>query len=183
MDFQAFPKMPRLRNVECVITEKIDGTNAQIAIDEQGNLQVGSRNRWLTEEHDNYGFYQWVQTHREALLRLGHGRHYGEWWGRGIQRGYDQQVKRLSLFDTNKAGAIQGELCGLLDTVPILYEGPFKDGIVESCLQMLRDTGSLAARGFLRPEGIVLRMKGLGTSFKILLENDETPKSMLKQPR
>lgn len=40
--FQEFPKMARLSR-ECVITEKIDGTNAQILVTPEGGMLTGSR--------------------------------------------------------------------------------------------------------------------------------------------
>ena len=56
-EFQKFPKIPRL-NRGIIITEKIDGTNAQILITEDGQIFPGSRKRWLqqTGRGDNYGF-------------------------------------------------------------------------------------------------------------------------------
>lgn len=88
MEFVEFPKMPRLSR-ECVITEKIDGTNAQIFIaDDCETMLIGSRTRWITPENDNAGFARWCMEHKEDLLRLGPGRHFGEWWGQGIQRNY-----------------------------------------------------------------------------------------------
>lgn len=80
-DFEEFPKIPRLRR-GVTITEKIDGTNGQIFIDEEGNIKAGSRSRWITPEDDNYGFARWVAEHADELRELGHGRHFGEWWGR-----------------------------------------------------------------------------------------------------
>lgn len=70
------------------MTEKIDGTNGQIVITPEGQVFAGSRNRYVEPGNDNYGFAQWVKSN-EAALRdlLGPGRHYGEWWGAGIQRG------------------------------------------------------------------------------------------------
>jgi hypothetical protein len=43
-EFAEFPKMARLSR-ECIITEKIDGTNAQICITDDGQMLVGSRTR------------------------------------------------------------------------------------------------------------------------------------------
>lgn len=43
-EFVEFPKMARLSR-ECIITEKIDGTNSQILITDDGDLFTGSRNR------------------------------------------------------------------------------------------------------------------------------------------
>ena len=49
--FECFPMIARLtRNV--VITEKIDGSNACILVNEDDTMQVGSRTRWITP--DNY---------------------------------------------------------------------------------------------------------------------------------
>lgn len=42
LEFQEFPKMARLSR-DIIITEKIDGTNAQLLITEDGDLIVGSR--------------------------------------------------------------------------------------------------------------------------------------------
>ena len=86
--FEAFTKIPRLYR-DVVVTEKIDGTNAQIYITSDGRVLAGSRNRWLTIADDNYGFARWVQAHEEELrVGLGIGRHFGEWWGSGIVNWY-----------------------------------------------------------------------------------------------
>jgi ATP-dependent RNA circularization protein (DNA/RNA ligase family) len=53
--FEDFPKIARLSR-ECCITEKIDGTNAQVVITEDGQVLAGSRTRFITPEDDNYGF-------------------------------------------------------------------------------------------------------------------------------
>jgi hypothetical protein len=99
-EFIAFPKIARLRR-EIIVTEKIDGTNSCIFIGEDGEFLMGSRNRWITPESDNYGFAKWAMAHKEELMGLGHGRHYGEWWGAGCQRGYGltNNDKRFSLFN------------------------------------------------------------------------------------
>ena len=115
-DFLEFPKMARLSR-ECIISEKIDGTNAQILIaegkddpraihswfDEETRsdmvMLAGSRTRWDTPQDDNYGFARWAKEHREELTLLGPGRHFGEWWGQGIHRKYGMTEKRWSLFN------------------------------------------------------------------------------------
>jgi hypothetical protein len=95
-EFREFPKMARLSR-EIIITEKIDGTNAQIFIGEDGEFLCGSRTRWITPENDNYGFAKWAYERKDDLIRdLGPGRHFGEWWGQGIQRGYGLKEKRFS---------------------------------------------------------------------------------------
>jgi hypothetical protein len=89
-DFLGFMKMDRYSR-EVIVTEKIDGTNAQILITEDGGFFTGSRNRWITPENDNYGFSRWAHRNKDDLMELGVGRHFGEWWGYGIQRGYGLQ--------------------------------------------------------------------------------------------
>jgi len=105
--FPAYPKTPRF-SMGCLITEKIDGTNALISITQDEELsgpldwcvRAGSRKRWLTLEKDNFGFARWVDENEEQLIELlGVGTHYGEWYGSGIQRRYGLDHKRLALFD------------------------------------------------------------------------------------
>lgn len=85
--FKEFPKMARFSR-ECILTEKIDGTNASIfiqdlALEEDINdpsiiiigagfngstsftLRAGSRTRWITPKQDNMGFANWVKNHPE----------------------------------------------------------------------------------------------------------------------
>ena len=122
MDFIPFPKMPRLSR-EVIITEKIDGTNAQIFIaDDCETMLVGSRNRWITPVDDNAGFARWCEENYEELLKLGPGRHFGEWWGRGIQRNYGLKEKRLSLFNVDRWARARPDCCHV---VPVLYRGMF----------------------------------------------------------
>lgn len=93
------PKIGRLSR-GCTITEKIDGTNASVfigAYETEGLFLVGSRTRWITPTSDNYGFAHWAHSHKDELLQLGPGHHFGEWWGLGIQRRYGQLEKKFSL--------------------------------------------------------------------------------------
>ena len=64
MEFKAMQKIPRLSR-DCVITEKLDGTNASVLIGEAGEFFTGSRTRWITPEQDNYGFSAWAHAPRE----------------------------------------------------------------------------------------------------------------------
>src|SRR5271157_773876 len=146
--FVAFSKIARL-NREMVITEKIDGTNACVSIREDGGaILAGSRNRWLTwPTQDNFGFAKWVQDNREELLKLGPGRHYGEWWGVGIQRGYGLSERRFSLFNPKwNDNAIRPKCCSV---VPILCVGLFDSYQIRETLRRLGWNGSYAAPGFM----------------------------------
>lgn len=193
MEFVGFPKIPRYSR-ECVITEKIDGTNGQIFIAENcesihllylnppiGNRDikvpflVGSRSRWIFPENDNHGFARWAYDHAEELLKLGPGRHFGEWWGQGIQRGYGLKEKRFSLFNVHRWGndSVRPACC---DVVPVLANGPFDTIFINSTLLTLKLNGSAAAPGFMKPEGIIIYHTAGNLLFKKTIEGDEKGK-------
>ena len=175
-EFKKFPKIPRLTR-DCCITEKIDGTNACIYVDEDSSgISAGSRKRWLALGSDNFGFAAWALDHGEELIDgLGPGLHFGEWYGKGIQRGYDLDEKRFSLFNTAKWGDAQARpaCCGV---VPVLYEGEFNTVAAEMVLEKLAEHGSFAAPGYMNPEGIVIFHKAGNLLFKKTNTNDERPK-------
>lgn len=173
MEFESFPKISRLKR-QCVITEKIDGTNAQIAITEDGGFFTGSRNRWITPEDDNYGFARWAYENKEELLKLGVGRHYGEWWGQGIQRRYGLNEKRFTLFNVHRWTEGLPSCCFL---VPILYQGEYDTHIIDKVMEDLRISGSVASPGYMNPEGIVVYHSASKVLSKITFEHDKTGKS------
>lgn len=174
VDFIEFPKMPRLSR-EIIVTEKIDGTNAQVHITEDGRIFAGSRTRWITPDADNFGFAAWVHENRSELMDLGPGSHFGEWWGAGIQRRYDQPAKKFSLFNVSRWSESRPACC---DVVPVLYQGNFCTQEIERALEYLRTYGSLAAPGFMRPEGVVVYHIAGRVGFKKTIEKDEMPKGM-----
>lgn len=178
MDFLEFPKMPRLAR-EVVVTEKLDGTNACIGITEDGRMFTGSRSRWITPQEDNYGFAAWAEKHKEELLELGDGRHFGEWWGAGIQRRYGLQEKRFSLFNVFRWAETRPACCGV---VPVLYMGVFDTAAIDGVLEALQTNGSVAAPGFMKPEGIVVFHVAGNVGFKKTLEKDDVPKSFVIKP-
>lgn len=206
-EFLEFPKIARLSR-GCVITEKIDGTNAQVFIAPVGtaylagppwlatldgfHIAAGSRNRYLTPDADNFGFAKWVQDHAPALVQLGEGRHFGEWWGSGIQRGYGltKGEKRFSLFNTGRWADCRDPLgLGRLpddkqdvappccDVVPVLYRGEFDTLAICQAVDFLRTDGSVAAPGFMKPEGVVIWHEAARQLFKKTIEKDAEPKS------
>ncbi len=175
-DFIPFPKIPRLKR-GCIITEKLDGTNAQIVIDAEGNVRAGSRNRWITPDNDNFGFAAWVKKHEDELRALGEGQHFGEWWGVGIQRGYGLHERRFSLFNTGRwSNPEQRPVC--CDVVPVLYAGDFSTNTVDWVMDTLKETGSRAAPGFMKPEGIIVFMTAARHLYKVLADNDDKPKAL-----
>jgi hypothetical protein len=187
-EFVSFPKIARYSRSVCV-TEKIDGSNAQVFIGEDGEFLTGSRNRWITPEDDNYGFSRWAHEHKEELLTLGPGRHFGEWWGNGIQRGYGlpNGDKRFSLFNVSR-WLLHGQepvgtkqvLPPCVGLVPLLWSGSMDELRVDEILECLRSHGSYAVNGFLNPEGIVIYHTAGNVCFKKTLEHDATPKSQVK---
>lgn len=173
-DFAEFPKMARYSR-DVIVTEKIDGTNAQVYITEDGRFFTGSRNRWITPENDNAGFAHWACEHKDDLMQLGQGRHFGEWWGSGIQRGYGLQKgeKRFSLFNVSRWGLDRPECCGI---VPILWHGNFDDINIPIIMKTLKENGSVASPGFMNPEGIVIFHTAGNFGLKKTFEKDNTGK-------
>lgn len=175
MEFKGFSKIARLSR-DITITEKIDGVNASILIGENGEFLTGSRSRWITPTDDNEGFSKWAHDNKDNLLILGAGHHFGEWWGKGIKRGYGQNRQRFSLFNTARWIARRPKCC---DVVPVLYHGIFDGDVISNVLEALRKDGSVVAPSFMRPEGIVIWHKAARMYFKKTIENDEAPKSTL----
>lgn len=205
-EFQAFPKIPRLRR-DMVVTEKIDGTNACVVIaddllanwapgqplgdgvvayfhDTPVHVYAQSRNRVITPEKDNFGFAAWVRENAALLAQhLGPGRHFGEWWGSGIQRGYGlpKGEKRFSLFNTHRWDAGEDHKFAHFDipglyVVPVITRYTFSTVAVDGALDLLRTHGSFAAPGFMNPEGIIVYHTAAGQMFKMTFEHDEAGK-------
>lgn len=223
-EFIPFAKIPRLSR-DIIVTEKLDGTNAQIlitpVIDEaqlplvvahgpwpggagdeitQGlglAMLVGSRTRWIRPKQpgekgdpDNYGFAAWCRDNAQELFKLGPGRHFGEWYGRGINRGYGLPDRRFSLFNVSRwlpaekvhgvpgiVSAEDGTIVSCCSVVPVLYNGPFDEKKICGSLLQLQGCGSVACPGFSNPEGIVIFHTAGGYLFKKTIEGDESPKT------
>jgi hypothetical protein len=175
-EFQPWGKTPRWSGIAMTATEKLDGTNALVHVTDDGRVLAGSRNRWLTpgKTSDNYGFAAWVTENAVELAKLGAGWHYGEWWGQGVGRGYGVEGRTFSLFDTRRFGAHNPNTPSCCSVVPKLYEGLLVDPM--SVLAPLMASGSVAAPGFMRPEGIIILLHQTGQRFKLLAEKHNEPK-------
>ena len=185
--YPAYPKTPRL-DKPMIVTEKIDGTNALLDIVHQDDVIVenvpkivaqhgelclfaGSRKRYVVPGDDNFGFASWVADHADDLAgQLGEGRHYGEWWGRGIQRGYGLDERRFSLFAVDRYPNL--DPAGPAGLVPELYRGPFDTDEIAASLHVLLATGSRAAVGWDRPEGVVAYHTAARQPFKLTHDKD-----------
>lgn len=189
-EFDRFHEVEKLYS-PVTITEKIHGTNAQILIEEnfESNpnfngetdltygkaktlVKAGSRERWVTPEDDNYGFARWVKENEADLIKyLGPGRHYGEWFGAGINNGYGLNKKWFALFNQKFVGQPLPER---VVTVPILYRGTFTAEIVEQTMKALKESGSKVAPGFMNPEGVVIRWERNGMLLKRVFTPEES---------
>jgi len=143
-EFVAWPKIPRSKNNKVTITEKMDGTNACIIIENGVIVGVQSRSRLITpgKDTDNFGFAGWVERNREELLRLGDGYHYGEWVGPGIQKnphGLDE--KTLFLFNTARPSST---LPDCVKQVDVLYHGELFVDTVDDVMCNLKEQADLA---------------------------------------
>lgn len=189
--FESFEEIKKLGNAALFITQKIHGSNAQIFIfpvhkyEHHGennwvetteilhyDLKCGSRSRWIAPGNDNYGFAEFVYANKQEFIeKLGVGRHYGEWAGPGINSGEGLSEKTFVLFDHWK---FPPERALPLRTVvvPVLYQGPFDLAKVEECMKDLKENGSKLVAGYMRPEGVVVRVKG--ERYKVVFDAEET---------
>jgi len=179
-EFKAFPKIARLTNLTMVITEKIDGTNACVVVTEEGEVLAQSRKRFVTPGDDNYGFAKWVKENEEDLRGLGEGYHYGEWWGKGIQRSYGMTERRFSLFNVGRwakreieiedgfSKELAPECCHVVPTLS--YSTPFDMDIIDSTAYYLTEFGSEAVMDYMNPEGLMIYIPELHKYVKHLFK-------------
>lgn len=196
--FEKFPSLTRFSH-GWTITEKLDGTNAQVIITtDEGHddyclgstsdgvrVFAGSRTRLITPENDNYGFARFVSENIGPMIELlGEGRHFGEWVGKGVnKRGYGLGQKVFALFNTHRwTGA---KLPDRVTVVPVLAEGYLDNpgGAAMGAMSMLKANGSVFAPGFMDPEGVVMRHGPSGTIFKKTFDYDEQGKWAENQAR
>lgn len=113
MDFKAYQHVERLGTSEvenildtdCVeIMSKADGSNFTCYLNNDGELECGSRKRVLSLHNDNAGAYKYVMEHRtgyEAYL-MHHPTHriYGEWLVKHTVTGYEDSAwRKIYIFD------------------------------------------------------------------------------------
>lgn len=88
---------------KCYIFYKIDGTNASVWLDKEGKVKAGSRNRELTLENDNAGFYNAIINDERIINYLNkHPSHrlFGEWLVPHTLKTYRQDAwRKFYIFD------------------------------------------------------------------------------------
>lgn len=205
IEFQKWPKTPRLFR-DIVITEKVDGTNSAIIFEdvttedvdnipsteliERGaylyHVGTQSRNRLIYpgKTTDHHGFAAFVQANKEELFDLlGVGRHYGEWWGQGIQGRYNTQIRGFALFNTEKHGDVHHwfkdptnpDRQVLVEGMPVLYKGPFSEQKIRETMAELDKHGSLVSP-FDKAEGIVVFHTQSRKVYKVTFDGNDKGK-------
>lgn len=209
------------------ITEKIDGTNAGVCVQGVSKtvfdghpdamrvfgeecdylVRAQSRKRIITPGNDNFGFAAWVWENAASLANLlGHGYHYGEWYGEGIQKNpLAVKGRRWALFNTWHWGRKENldrlrmvDIPGLT-TVPVLHDeqrdGPADYMTIPAIINGLNAGGS-RADGFMTlpnahkmdfhvegPEGIIVWQRETRQRYKILLREDDKHKWEVAQAK
>ncbi len=90
MEFMKYQHLERFGTEEveninigkCFIFPKLDGTNGSVWLDDSGIIRAGSRNRVLSLDNDNAGFYEYVlkdDRFSEFFKEYPKLRLYGEW--------------------------------------------------------------------------------------------------------
>lgn len=151
-----------------------------------------SRKRLISPQDDNFGFARWVHENAHALVEvLGEGRHFGEWWGSGIQRGYGLKngERYFSLFNVSRwnekdedtdmllpHGKVELETIPQLRTVPLLATTEtFDTEHVNWILSLLESEGSQAVDHLWDAEGVIVYHTASGQVYKAFCNDD--PKS------
>lgn len=119
------------------ITEKIDGANASIVVNENGTLTACSRRNELNQNNTLQGFYDFVQTLDASIVSAALTSRYilfGEWLVKHTIRYPEDKMKQFYVFDVYDTETEQympwdftkqiAEFIGL-KTVPLFYDGPF----------------------------------------------------------
>jgi hypothetical protein len=198
VSYPAFTKIPRW-NRETVLTEKLDGTNGLVAVcppdsnwhemmsvrssspprfrilTDGTQVAAGSRKRWLNPQSDNFEFAQWVWDHAEELAALGKGLHYGEWYGKGINRAYGLPDRRFALFNVARWGMpgwTRPDCCEVVTALAWPNAAHLNDTL-RFWLDSLAEYGSVHVSGFRRPEGIVIYHTAGNNLYKVTFEGDQ----------
>lgn len=184
IEFKAWPKITR-RKSKCTIAEKANGSNGALAFQVTDvsptdgreiyvldiEMAVQTRTRVVTTQDDQTGIAKWAEANRETLIEdllYIEGNlpvpssepqyHYGEFMTRG------HTEPHFYLFNTRRWTGIEFST-PTLKVVPVLYEGDYYDGVVEECLEDLRQNGS-RIHPDLPSEGVVVYYPGNDTMFK-----------------
>lgn len=170
VQFKSWPKTKRYEadHLICIITEKLDGSNALIVVTEDGQVLAGSRHQFIDKARDNFGFAAWVEENENELLKLGPGYHYGEWIGEGIQRGYDMTDRKLFLFNPGRYME-QEHMADCVSFVPLVGTCDLRD--LDCTIDLIKNslmTNGSKIGGFARVEGLIIEIPTIGYRRKVI---------------
>jgi len=165
-----------IKNVELIVTEKLDGANVRIYND-YGTLEVYSRNTFLTGIHDaKYdkelfrGFTQFVTKNFEQLKGLIPDGHtvYGEWLVKHSVQYPNDMYGKLYLFHPYEFDKVEGDVKLVPRIGTYTYQGyedfyTYAKNLLENYAKMLnRPVEGLVFSGFVDGEFV---------GFKIVLDS------------
>lgn len=174
-----------IANEYVVIEEKVDGANAAISFDTDGQLLLQSRGHYLTggprERHFNL-FKQWAHSHYAALWDVLGDRYilYGEWMYAKHTVFYDRlphyfleyDVLDRSIGQFLSTAARRQLLAGLaLASVPVLLEGKLQSH--KQLVSLLQQSHFIGAGHIHRLRGLCLE-QGLNTELAIQQTNQSS---------
>ena len=147
---------------------KLDGTNAQLWLNKDGRIQAGSRNRELSFENDNAGFFNHIVTDKrvhDLFLGFPELRLYGEWLVPHSLKTYREDAwRKFYIFDVYNVET--GEIYHydrykeILDAYKLDYLAPIaiiKNGTREHFEKCLDKNVFLIKDGMGVGEGIVIK--------------------------
>ena len=172
MEFLKYQHLERFGTVEtagiemgmCYVFPKIDGTNSQLWFD--GELKAGSRNRVLSVESDNAGFYNWAL--RQPVFELFFAEYpnlrlFGEWLVPHTLKTYQKTAwNNFYVFDVmDGENYLTYEVYkGMLDELGIEYIPPIckvANPTYDRLIAQLDKNGYLIEDGAGTGEGVVIK--------------------------
>lgn len=176
MTFIRYPHLERFGNsgvqdIEFGVTHvfpKLDGTNASLWLGDNAGLSAGSRNRVLSLESDNAGFYQSLITcnkHHNFLKSFPTHTLYGEWLVPHTIKNYREDAwRRFWIFDVYDRA--QGKFLPYevyqplmedygLDYIPCIKK--FKNGSYDNFLHEAQNNSHFLLPEGSKGEGIVIK--------------------------
>lgn len=172
LEFKKYQHVERFGTIEtegidkgmCFVFPKIDGTNAQLWWN--NGLRAGSRNRELSLDNDNAGFYEWAKrqvTIMSFFKEYPNVRLYGEWLVPHTLKTYEETSwRKFYVFDVmNGEDYIPYELYSvILDQFNIEYIPPIckvENPTYERLVNQLEKNVYLVKDGEGTGEGIVIK--------------------------
>lgn len=180
MEFRKYQHVERfgtseVENIEigtCYVFSKIDGTNSSVWLGDDGMIHTGSRNRELTFEKDNAGFYAAISKDERVMAYLQeHPTHrlFGEWLVPHSLKTYrDDAWRRFYVFDVcvdadNETGLeyLPYEVYQpLVAEFGLDYLAPIrivKNGCLDDFIKCVNENNFLIADGNGVGEGVVIK--------------------------